>query len=68
VPCPAVPLSGADIPARTHNQDVRQPMKTGKRRSERGVNGVRKTRIKSAQMGRFCAGRKHLFMVMVTRG
>jgi hypothetical protein len=43
-------------------------MKTGKWRDWRGVNGVPKTRIKSAQTGRFCARRKDLFTVTVTAG
>jgi hypothetical protein len=49
-------------------KDVSELMRTGKLPSSRGVNGARKTRIKSAQTGRFCARCNHLFTVMVTAG
>jgi hypothetical protein len=58
----------AECPLERWIKDVRELMRTGKRPSGRGVNGARKTRIKSAQTGRFCARRNHLFTIMVTAG
>jgi hypothetical protein len=58
----------AECPLERWIKDVSELMRTGKLPIGRGVNGARKTRIKSAQTGRFCARCNHLFTVMVTGG
>jgi hypothetical protein len=58
----------AECPLERWIKDVSDFMRTGKLPSGRGVNGARRTRIKSAQTGRFCARCNQLFTVMVTAG